>query len=170
MRLFQTARRFNMEIQPQLVLLQKTLLNIEGLGRQLYPDLDLWTTAKPFLEKWMRDQVGPRAVLHRMRDELPHWGEILPTLPGLAHDVLRRARDGRLEVHWESRQITALRQEVRRQHRRTQRGVAGAALTLSAVLLHALEAGGAVTLATIALPVWILGVAGVGLLMSLVLR
>ncbi|MDZ7748199.1 MAG: ubiquinone biosynthesis regulatory protein kinase UbiB [Halofilum sp. (in: g-proteobacteria)] len=167
MRLFQTARRFNMEVQPQLVLLQKTLLNIEGLGRQLYPELDLWTTAKPFLERWMREQVGPRAAFKRMRTELPHWGEIVPALPGLAHDVLQRARDGRLRVEWHSQELIALRAEVRRQHRRTQRGVAGAALAVAAALVHGLAPPMAPQLAGVGLPVWVLGVAGLGLLASL---
>ena len=81
LRLFQVARRFNMEIQPQLVLLQKTLLNIEGLGRTLYPELDLWTTAKPFMERWMAEQVGPRAFARRVRDILPQLSEDLPEVP-----------------------------------------------------------------------------------------
>ncbi|MGB5729256.1 MAG: ubiquinone biosynthesis regulatory protein kinase UbiB, partial [Thiogranum sp.] len=90
LRLFQTARRFSMEVQPQLVLLQKTLLNIEGLGRQLYPDLDLWQTAKPFLERWMSEQVGPRAFVGRMRRSLPEWSERLPEIPELLHHTLRQ--------------------------------------------------------------------------------
>ncbi|MHB1529114.1 MAG: ubiquinone biosynthesis regulatory protein kinase UbiB [Acidiferrobacteraceae bacterium] len=90
-RLFETARRFDMEIQPQLVLLQKTLFNIEGLGRRLYPDLDLWITAKPFLERWMQEQIGPRALLKAMRREFPHWVEILPRFPTLLYDALRAA-------------------------------------------------------------------------------
>ena len=89
MRLFQTSRRFNVEIQPQLVLLQKTLLNIEGLGRQLDPDLDLWTTAKPFLERWMNDQIGWRGLLARLEREAPRYAQLLPELPRLVHDVLK---------------------------------------------------------------------------------
>jgi ubiquinone biosynthesis protein len=88
LRLFQVARRFQMEVQPQLVLLQKTLLAVEGLGRQLYPNLDLWTTAKPFLEKWLKEQIGPRAFLRQMRDNLPFFAEQLPHMPRLLHDVL----------------------------------------------------------------------------------
>ncbi len=99
MRLFQTSRRFHVEIQPQLVLLQKTLLNIEGLGRQLDPDLDLWNTAKPFLEKWMVDQVGPRKFLEQLRDEAPRFAKLLPQLPRLLHDYLeRRPADHRREL------------------------------------------------------------------------
>ena len=81
MRLFETSRRFNVEIQPQLVLLQKTLLNIEGLGRQLDPDLDLWATAKPFLTQWMSEQVGPKAFFNNLKNEAPDWAQILPALP-----------------------------------------------------------------------------------------
>lgn len=89
MRLFQTSRRFNVEIQPQLVLLQKTLLNIEGLGRQLDPELDLWSTAKPFLERWMDEQVGGRAFLRALTKEAPRFAPMLPELPRLLHDALR---------------------------------------------------------------------------------
>ncbi|HEY8049894.1 MAG TPA: ubiquinone biosynthesis regulatory protein kinase UbiB [Ramlibacter sp.] len=89
MRLFQMSRRFHVEIQPQLVLLQKTLLNIEGLGRQLDPDLDLWATAKPFLEKWMAEQVGPQKFLDELRDQAPRYAKMLPELPHLVHKYLR---------------------------------------------------------------------------------
>jgi len=93
MRLFQTSRRFNVEIQPQLVLLQKTLLNIEGLGRQLDPDLDLWSTAKPFLEKWMLDQVGPKKLWQQLKDEAPRYAKLLPELPRLVHDFLKHRQN-----------------------------------------------------------------------------
>ena len=91
LRLFQTARRFQMEVQPQLVLLQKTLLNIEGLGRELDPELDLWKTAKPFLERWMNEQVGWRALMRHLAEEGPNWAGTLPQLPRLVHKVLARA-------------------------------------------------------------------------------
>ena len=90
LRLFQTSRRFNVEIQPQLVLLQKTLLNIEGLGRQLDPELDLWTTAQPFLERWMNEQVGWRGLVERVKNEAPRYAQLLPELPRLLHQALRR--------------------------------------------------------------------------------
>ena len=90
LRLFQTSRRFNVAIQPQLVLLQKTLLNIEGLGRQLDPELDLWTTAKPFLERWMDEQIGWRGLLERLRHEAPHFAQMLPELPRLVNRALRQ--------------------------------------------------------------------------------
>jgi ubiquinone biosynthesis protein len=89
MRLFQTSRRFQVEIQPQLVLLQKTLLNIEGLGRELDPDLDLWSTAKPFLEKWMLDQVGPGKLLAQLKIEAPFYAKLLPELPRLLAQYLK---------------------------------------------------------------------------------
>ncbi len=89
MRLFQTSRRFNVEIQPQLVLLQKTLLNIEGLGRQLDPELDLWSTAKPFLERWMNQQVGWPGLVERMKNEAPRYAQLLPELPRLLHQALQ---------------------------------------------------------------------------------
>jgi ubiquinone biosynthesis protein len=88
LRLFETSRRFNVEIQPQLVLLQKTLLNIEGLGRQLDPDLDLWDTAKPFLTKWMNEQIGWRGFVRALKREAPQWATTLPTLPRKLNDAL----------------------------------------------------------------------------------
>lgn len=97
MRLFQTSRRFQVEIQPQLVLLQKTLLNIEGLGRELDPDLDLWNTAKPFLEKWMIDQLGPKKLLDQLRNEAPRYAKLIPELPRLLFEFLQhsKTRSGR---------------------------------------------------------------------------
>jgi ubiquinone biosynthesis protein len=89
MRLFQTSRRFQVEIQPQLVLLQKTLLNIEGLGRELDPDLDLWSTAKPFLERWMLEQVGPEKLLAQLKAEAPSYAKLLPSLPRLLTQYLK---------------------------------------------------------------------------------
>jgi len=93
LRLFQTSRRFNVEVQPQLVLLQKTLLNIEGLGRALDPDLDLWKTAKPYLERWMAEQVGWRGLLERFKAEAPRYSHIIPQLPRLTHQALTAIAD-----------------------------------------------------------------------------
>ncbi|ODU12148.1 MAG: ubiquinone biosynthesis regulatory protein kinase UbiB [Thiobacillus sp. SCN 64-35] len=98
LQLFQASRRFNVEIQPQLVLLQKTLLNIEGLGRQLDPELDLWKTAKPYLERWMNEQVGWRALVRNLRDEAPKWAGLLPQLPRLAHQALNENRLAQMEA------------------------------------------------------------------------
>ncbi|KTD76411.1 ubiquinone biosynthesis regulatory protein kinase UbiB [Legionella waltersii] len=88
LRLFQVARRFHMEVQPQLILLQKTLLAIEGLGRQLYPDLDLWATAKPFLEQWLKDQIGPKSFMEQLKLNLPFFAEQLPHMPRLLFELL----------------------------------------------------------------------------------
>jgi len=98
LRLFQVSRRFNVEVQPQLVMLQKTLLNIEGLGRELDPDLDLWQTAKPYLERWMSEQVGWRGVLRTLRREAPYWAQTLPTIPRLVHRLLAEERINGLEA------------------------------------------------------------------------
>ena len=98
LRLFQTSRRFNVEVQPRLVMLQKTLLNIEGLGRELDPDLDLWKTAKPFLERWMREQVGWRGLVRTVRREAPFWAATLPQLPRLVHRALAEDRLGTVQL------------------------------------------------------------------------
>jgi ubiquinone biosynthesis protein len=95
LRLFQASRRFNVSIQPQLVLLQKTLLNIEGLGRQLDPDLDLWVTAKPILERWMNEQIGTQGLVDRLQQEMPQWAQLLPSIPRLAHRALTAAGERR---------------------------------------------------------------------------
>ncbi|WKB52165.1 ubiquinone biosynthesis regulatory protein kinase UbiB [Eleftheria terrae] len=111
LRLFQTSRRFNVEIQPQLVLLQKTLLNIEGLGRQLDPDLDLWSTAQPFLERWMNDQIGWRGLWERLKNEAPRYAKLLPELPRLVHQSLSA------QPSLERRELELLIAEQRRTNR-----------------------------------------------------
>jgi ubiquinone biosynthesis protein len=98
LRLFQTSRRFNVEVQPQLLMLQKTLLNIEGLGRELDPELDLWRTAKPLLERWMGEQVGWRGLARMLRHEAPFWAQTLPQLPRLIHRALSEDRLGALQL------------------------------------------------------------------------
>lgn len=98
LRLFQTARRFDMQIQPQLILLQKTLISVEGLGRQLYPDLDLWHTAKPFLETWMRNRVGSNYLIRKIKSYGPFWLEKLPDLPGLIYKALQQAAPEKQEI------------------------------------------------------------------------
>ena len=129
LRLFQTSRRFNVEIQPQLVLLQKTLLNIEGLGRQLDPELDLWTTAQPFLERWMNEQVGWRGLLERLQKEAPRYAQLVPELPRLLHQALRQ------QAHpAEGPALVALLAEQRRTNRLLQ-GLLWAAVGFIAGLL-----------------------------------
>jgi ubiquinone biosynthesis protein len=98
LRLFQISRRFGMEIQPQLVMLQKTLINIEGLGRELDPELDLWATAKPFLERWMSEQMGLRGWIRTFKEEAPFIGTLLPQLPRLINQALRADRMDKLDA------------------------------------------------------------------------
>jgi len=143
-RLFETARRFNMEIQPQLVLLQKTLLNIEGLGRQLYPELDLWKTAHPILREWMRERVSGRAIVERLRANLPELAEAAKTLPQLVQGLIQQAADGRFRLQVDSPGIEELKRTVRETNARRD------AITVAGVLLL----GGIVWLAIGHNPAW----------------
>ncbi|WP_315708709.1 ubiquinone biosynthesis regulatory protein kinase UbiB [Brenneria uluponensis] len=132
--LFNTARRFNMEVQPQLVLLQKTLLYIEGIGRQLYPQLDLWKTAKPFLETWLKDQVGLPAMLRAFKEKAPFWAEKLPEIPELFYDGLKQHKMLRQSMEQLANELHV--QRVRHGQSRYLLGV-GAALLISGTLLLA---------------------------------
>jgi ubiquinone biosynthesis protein len=166
LRLFQTARRFNMEVQPQLVLLQKTLLNIEGLGRQLYPDLDLWKTAKPYLEQWMKEQVGPGAAFKEFKANWPAATSKLPQLPMMLHDVLRQAQEGKLAVQWESRELTRLRREMRSANQRIFVAIVGSALLICAGVILALDGYAPKMIGDAPALTWILGVLGAALLLA----
>jgi ubiquinone biosynthesis protein len=119
LRLFQTARRFDMHVQPQLVLLQKTLLNIEGLGRQLYPDLDLWQTAKPFLEKWFMERMGPRAKLDKFFKQVPEFAERFPELPSLVYQALENAAHVQNRTNAQNRELALLRAQMEQNQRTT---------------------------------------------------
>ncbi len=143
-----------MEVQPQLVLLQKTLLYIEGLGRQLYPQLDLWATAKPFLEEWMSNQVGPKAVLNSVKDRAPFWAEKLPELPELLYDSLKQGKlmNQRLENLFDG-------------YRQTKRSIAlgnflfGAGATsiiCSAILIERMEGHLSLVLGALGITFWLL--------------
>jgi ubiquinone biosynthesis protein len=131
LRLFETARRFDMQVQPQLILLQKTLFNIEGLGRQLYPELDLWQTAQPYLRRWMRERFSPRAVLRRTRARLPDLMMALQQLPQIFETTVRDAAEGRLIVRVEQTGAAARRADARRAESRRDAAVAAAVLWLS---------------------------------------
>lgn len=133
-RLFTVARQFDMEVQPQLILLEKTLLNIEGLGRELYPDLDLWETAQPILEDWMRDRVSGRAIVERLREQLPEVGETIQELPQALHAILERAAAGRLQVEVKHPGLDPLRAELRAGRRQRWQSGTGGALFLGGVL------------------------------------
>lgn len=140
LQLFSTARRFDMVVQPQLVLLQKTLLYVEGLGRQLYPQLDLWQTAKPFLENWMKQQMGWSAMFGKVKTNLPYWSEKLPEMPELVFDTLQQAkRLPQKQQHWHEQQIL--------QHRENTKSVVYAVLGGTFILLAA-------QLPSYALPLW----------------
>ena len=138
LRLFQTARRFDMEVQPQLVLLQKTFLNIEGLGRQLYPDLDLWKTAKPYLQKWMAEQVGPRSMWRHLREQAPMWFENLPRLPNLLHDYLQKAHDSELQYTLSPTQLNDIKSKIEKANKNTFMAILGSGLIISAAIIYAL--------------------------------
>ncbi|MCW8943254.1 MAG: ubiquinone biosynthesis regulatory protein kinase UbiB [Sedimenticola sp.] len=139
--LFQTARRFDMEVQPQLVLLQKTLLYIEGLGRQLYPELDLWATAKPYLERWMKDQVGPKAFTRKLKKNLPKMTEYAADMPILLHKVLVDASEGRLELNWKSEELEKLRADSKRHQRNLITAISGGTLLITGALTLLLGPG-----------------------------
>jgi ubiquinone biosynthesis protein len=139
LRLFQTARRFDMVVQPQLVLLQKTLLNIEGLGRQLYPDLDLWQTAKPFLEDWFKQRLGPGAKIKELLDKLPQVTEALPEIPALLLHALQGAAQIQQQMQQQNREILELRLQLMRNNKTNIWAMLTAAtLIASAVLLQSL--------------------------------
>ena len=139
LRLFEALRRFDGQIQPQLLLLQKTLLNVEGLGRQLYPELDIWQTATPVLRRWMRERLSPRGVLRELRRGLPDVLEIMKALPPLTKRALEQAQDGKLRLPVDTRALQQLRLTLAEQSRRSDRILIGAALLVSAVLWFGLH-------------------------------
>ena len=139
MRLFQTARMFNVEVQPQLLLLQKTFLHIEGLGRQLYPQLDLWDTAKPFLESWLDEQLGVRALVKGLKKNLPYIAENLPELPQLIFKTLNKIVNDKLQIELESKQLESIKREIRRTNNQSVRAIIGGSLVISASLIAGLD-------------------------------
>ncbi|MGV6817503.1 MAG: ubiquinone biosynthesis regulatory protein kinase UbiB [Thiotrichales bacterium] len=158
LRLFQTARRFNMEVQPQLVLLQKTLLNIEGLGRDLYPDLDLWKTAKPFIEDWMHDQVGVRALFKGLKNHLPKFLEKAPEAPILLNEILSQAAKGKLKMQYDSQQLEKLERTIREGQRKQSLLLISALLIITGILITIGEHH--ISLISIPLPAWFAFFAG----------
>lgn len=164
LRLFQTARRFNMEVQPQLVLLQKTLLNIEGLGRDLYPDLDLWKTAKPFIENWMHEQVGVKALGKGLKQHLPRLLEKFPETPLLLHDVISKASKDNFVLIQQSEDIRRLEQGLKHAQWQNGRLIIGSALIVTAVLL--LDGEFTPTWWNLPAASWVSGLAGLGLWMQ----
>ncbi len=157
LRLFQTARRFNMEIQPQLVLLQKTLLNIEGLGRQLYPQLDLWKTAKPILEQWMQEQSGLGAALAALKKDMPQWAQALPALPGLVYQLGQQLQHGHLALRMHPHDLQHIQSQLKQHHQRRIQSTTGAALLVSAAIITGLDGIGPTMLGGLPVSSWILG-------------
>lgn len=138
-RLFRIAQRFNMEIQPQLILLQKTLLNIEGLGRELYPELDLWKTGHPVLRQWMDEQLGPRAMIDDFRENLPQLREALRELPAAIKHLADQAAEGNLRARTQVPELKGLREQMGRQQRQQFLLAVGATSAISGTLLLTLE-------------------------------
>jgi len=140
-RLFEISRRFNMEVQPQLILLQKTLLNVEGLGRDLYPELDIWQTASPILREWMRERLSVRQVFRDLRRQLPELIEVARSMPTLMKSFVDRSRGGRVHVEISASELEALRQEIRRSRRRSDQVTVGAAILFAGLLWTGVTAG-----------------------------
>jgi ubiquinone biosynthesis protein len=134
LRLFETARRFDMQVQPQLILLQKTLFNIEGLGRQLYPELDLWATAQPYLRRWMKERMSPRTVLRKARAQLPDVLVALQQVPQIFQTAVRDATEGKLRLRVDDPGVAKLRDEIRRSDSRRDTAIAAAVLWLSGLI------------------------------------
>jgi ubiquinone biosynthesis protein len=151
--LFETARRFNMEIQPQLILLQKTLFNIEGLGRQLYPELDLWKTAHPILRQWMEDRIGPRAALQQLRDDLPQIRDSIRKLPSIVRYLSEQIEHDRLNLDVRASELEEIHRQLKHQQRQRFTLAASATVILSGTLI--------VTLAATTWPGWLLITGGV---------
>jgi len=161
LQLFQTASRFNMEVQPSLVLLQKTLLNIEGLGKQLYPELDLWDNALPFLERWQRERLSPIANLKKIGEKVPQWLEQLPEIPELLYDAMQEIKNARrYREHQQQEQAASMAKRRRARSRRlTLFGIAALAVSALAMLPSMAD-----TMATIPPAALILATAGLALL------
>ncbi|MEO2183286.1 MAG: AarF/UbiB family protein, partial [bacterium] len=132
--LFDTARRYNMEVQPQLVLLQKTLINIEGMGRQIYPDLDLWETAAPFMERWMKDRIGVAGLIKRISEKAPRWLDQLPEIPDLAYDAMVEIRDLAAQNRAQIATLTEVKQALQEQTRRAKYQRLGGLALIGAIL------------------------------------
>jgi ubiquinone biosynthesis protein len=160
LRLFEISRRFNIEVQPQLILLQKTLLNIEGLGRDLYPDLDIWKTAGPILREWVREKMSGRAIMENARTQIPEILTSLQTLAPMVRSAVQRAQDGRLRLAVDAPEINALRNEIKRTNRRRDKVTIATAVLLGGIIWLALErepAWAGWTLAGIGVA-WLIGV------------
>jgi ubiquinone biosynthesis protein len=160
--LFRTARRFDMHVQPSLVLLQKTLLNIEGLGRQLYPELNLWETAQPFLEEWVQDRYSPQSVFRRLQRHAPSWLEQLPQLPDVVMDTLQHTRDIDPQFSQQQQRAEELKRLAERETRRQRRHFAAVVACLGVAI--SVVPGGWQQLAGMPAISWLLAALALGLL------
>jgi ubiquinone biosynthesis protein len=158
MRLFEISRRFNMQVQPQLILLQKTLLNVEGLGRDLYPQLDIWKTASPILREWMRERVGVRQVLRNLRTQMPELLQAARALPSLLKAAVHRSQGGIFHMQVESPAVEEIRTELRKAGRRRDAVTVGAAILLGGLVWLGVNGTGD-------WPGWMLTVLGTGWLL-----
>ena len=167
LRLFQTAQQFNMPILPQLILLQKTLVNVEGLGRQLDPELDVWKTTKPMFEHWMSKRVGISGLIEGTRYNIPHWLDRLPDLPNKVIDLVERMREGKIHVEWHSEELERLQSEMQQYNRRNILAIIGSSLVLGGVVLYGLyglDGNTPVMIGRFPLVSWILGGIGAAVL------
>jgi ubiquinone biosynthesis protein len=140
MRLFETARRFDMQIQPQLILLQKTLFNIEGLGRELYPQLDLWKTAHPILRQWMSEQLGPKAAFEQLREDLPQIRDALRELPGVVKYLSEQIAHGDLQLNLHAPELDEIRDQLKAQRQQSFALAIAASAAISGALVLTLSA------------------------------
>ena len=165
LRLFQTARQFGMVIMPQLLLLQKTLVNIEGLGRQLYPELDIWKTARPLFEYWMHDRLGVRGLAKGLKENLPRWLDRLPDLPNKAIDIIERLRDGKIQMELKAPELEKIRTEIRQSNKRSVLATIGSAFIICAAVRFGLDGYSPAMVGGVPYLTWLFG--GVGLLLLL---
>lgn len=163
-RLFQIARSFNMEIMPQLIMLQKTIINIEGIGRYLYPELDLWKTARPQLERWMGERVGVRGLLKGAKINFPKLIERIPDFPNKALDVLDLLHNGKMEMENKSQEIHELRKEMKSYNQRTVLAVVGSGFLMSASIIYALDNTIHGDFLSVPIVSWLLGFSGMMML------
>ncbi len=159
--LFNTARRFDMEVQPQLVLLQKTLINIEGMGRQIYPDLDLWETAAPFMEKWMTERIGLSGLIRRISRNAPRWLDQLPELPDLAYHSLHQIQELTEQNRYQVQALTEVKAALEQQSRRGKLQRLGGLALIAALFAMLLPASGINTAIDPIIPGSLLGSLGV---------
>ena len=162
LRLFQTARRFDMEVQPQLVLLQKTLLNIEGLGRELNPDLDLWQTAKPFLEGWMAERIGVRSMFKKFGINAPLWVEKLPEMPGLVYETMSQMKKYHQDQIQRDKETREMHKQMQQMAQKTYAAIFAAMLIVIAAAFVISAEGFGYTFADIPFISWMFAVAGFG--------